>query len=53
MPSPDASPEQVVRTWLDAIIGRDEKTARALMIPGEGLRLEFEDPYGPFQNWPR
>ncbi|MBP2703898.1 hypothetical protein JOL79_08770 [Microbispora sp. RL4-1S] len=51
MPPANASPEQVLRTYFDAIVGQDKETARALQASDTNFDLELERPDSPFRAW--
>ncbi|MBP2703901.1 hypothetical protein JOL79_08785 [Microbispora sp. RL4-1S] len=51
MPPANASPEQVLRNYFDAIVGQDKETARALLASDTNFDLELERPDSPFRAW--
>ncbi|WP_433348474.1 hypothetical protein ACQP25_33880 [Microtetraspora malaysiensis] len=51
VPPASASPEEVVRAYIDALLGKDAKTVRAVMVPETDYDNEFNNPIGAFRNW--
>lgn len=51
MPPASASPEEVVRAYIDALLGKDAETVRAVMVPETDFDNEFNNSINPFRNW--
>ncbi|WP_433412159.1 hypothetical protein ACQP1V_24750 [Microtetraspora malaysiensis] len=51
VPPASASPEEVVRAYIDALLGKDAETVRAVMVPETDFDNEFNNPIGAFRNW--
>ena len=51
MPPASAKPEVVVRAYIDALLGKDAETVRAVMVPETDFDNEFNNSIGAFQNW--
>ncbi|MBP2703900.1 hypothetical protein JOL79_08780 [Microbispora sp. RL4-1S] len=51
LPPRDASPEQVLRTYFDAIVGQDANTFRAVLTSDADFGHELDASDGPFHAW--
>ncbi|WP_204283203.1 hypothetical protein [Microbispora amethystogenes] len=51
VPPASARPEEVVRAYIDALLGKDAETVRAVMVPETDFDNEFNNPIGAFRNW--
>ncbi|GAA0977999.1 hypothetical protein GCM10009555_040160 [Acrocarpospora macrocephala] len=51
VPPATAKPEEVVRAYIDALLGKDQETLRAVVVPETDLDNEFNNPINPFKNW--
>ncbi|WP_062432108.1 hypothetical protein [Herbidospora daliensis] len=51
IPPAGASPEEVVAAYIDAALGKDSETIRAVMVPETDFHDEFNGPFSPFRHW--
>ncbi|WP_327044839.1 hypothetical protein OG320_24275 [Microbispora sp. NBC_01189] len=51
VPPASARPEEVVRAYIDALLGKDAETVRAVMVPETDFDDEFNNPNGAFRDW--
>ncbi|GAA0404213.1 hypothetical protein GCM10010160_36100 [Acrocarpospora corrugata] len=51
MPPVSAGPREVVSAYIEAVLGKDEKTARAIMVPETDFDNEFNNSINPFRDW--
>ncbi|WP_214108955.1 hypothetical protein [Acrocarpospora catenulata] len=51
VPPASAKPEEVVLAYIEAMVGKDKETARAVMVPDTDFETEFSHPNYPFQSW--
>ncbi|GAB1817457.1 hypothetical protein [Herbidospora sp. RD11066] len=51
VPPAGAAPEEVVAAYIDAALGKDSETIRAVMVPETDFGEEFNGRFSPFRHW--
>ncbi|GAA0435544.1 hypothetical protein Acor_55970 [Acrocarpospora corrugata] len=51
MPPASAGPREVVGGYIEAVLGKDERTVRAVLVPETDFDNEFTNSIYPFQGW--